>query len=98
MAGDAFDRDLERLSAYIDDELTPDERQAVEARLAEDPALRAALDEMRANARLLAGLPRVRLRATSRLTPPSTAGVRVALTGGVRALRARWARRPPSCW
>lgn len=39
--------DLELLSAYLDGELTPDERAALERRLAQDAALRAELDELR---------------------------------------------------
>ena len=42
------DSDLELLSAYLDDQLAPDERSMLEERLRHEPALRAALDELRA--------------------------------------------------
>lgn len=47
----------ELLSAYLDDEVTPDERAAVEARLAESAEWRAVLDEVRETRVLLRGLP-----------------------------------------
>ncbi len=69
MAEHDLERELERLSAYIDDELTPEERRAVEARLAQDPALREAVNEMRQNAHLLTGLPRVKAPRNFTLDP-----------------------------
>jgi anti-sigma factor RsiW len=47
------DADLELLSAYIDSQLANDERAALEERLRREPALRAALDELRATVVLL---------------------------------------------
>jgi anti-sigma factor RsiW len=54
--------DLELLSAYLDDELSPRERAALEARLAVEPALQAELDELRRTVQIL--------RAAPLLTPP----------------------------
>jgi anti-sigma factor RsiW len=45
---ESFELVPEMLSAYLDDELTPDDRIAVEARLAESPEWRAELDDVRA--------------------------------------------------
>ena len=63
------EQDIELLSAYIDDELTLEEREAVEARLAANPALRDTLDELRQNAHLLASLPPVRAPRNFTLDP-----------------------------
>ena len=49
--------DHDELSAYLDDELTANERAEVERRLAESPALRAELDEVRAARDAMRGLP-----------------------------------------
>jgi anti-sigma factor RsiW len=56
---DAFQAgtDHDELSAYLDDELTPSERVDVERRLAESPALRAELDEVRVARDAMRGLP-----------------------------------------
>lgn len=51
----AFDRQ-ERLTAYLDDELTPDERAALEDELARDPDLRDELESLRATASALRNL------------------------------------------
>jgi anti-sigma factor RsiW len=53
-------RDLRRLSSYLDGELSPKERARLEARLASDPRLQEALDELRDTVQLLRALPRVR--------------------------------------
>ncbi len=50
-----FDDQL--LSAYLDDELTPEERARVEERLAVDPAARQLVEQLRAVSRTLQGLP-----------------------------------------
>jgi anti-sigma factor RsiW len=50
------DTDLELLSAYIDRRLSDDERAALEQRLKSTPALRSALDELRATVALLRDL------------------------------------------
>jgi hypothetical protein len=49
--------DDEQLSAYLDDELAPDERAAVEARLATDPAARQLLDDLQHVSKTLRHLP-----------------------------------------
>ena len=71
-------RDLEALSAYADGRLSPVERQPMDARLQEDPALRRALDEIRATSALLRALPSVR--------PPRN----FLLTPGMAGVRRRW--------
>lgn len=50
-----------RLAAYLSGDLDPEERTAVEAELARDPALRARLEQVRAADRALADLPAVEL-------------------------------------
>ena len=62
-------RDLEILSAYADGALTPAERRDIEARLAQDPALRQALEQIRATSALLRALPQVRPPRSFTLTP-----------------------------
>ncbi|HEU5100251.1 MAG TPA: hypothetical protein VFU22_14585 [Roseiflexaceae bacterium] len=47
------DDELEQLSAYIDNQLASTERGALEQRLGRDPALRAALDELRGTVAVL---------------------------------------------
>jgi anti-sigma factor RsiW len=68
-------RDLDALSAYADGALSPAERQAMERRLEQDPALRQALKEIRTTSALLRALPEVRPPRNFTLTP-ETAGVR----------------------
>lgn len=48
----------ERLSAYLDDEVTPHERAEIDAWLASDPAARAELESLRRVARAVGALPR----------------------------------------
>jgi anti-sigma factor RsiW len=52
-----FELDDELLSAYLDDELSADDRAAVEARLADDPAARELLHQLRAVSQSVQGLP-----------------------------------------
>ncbi len=54
------DADLELLSAYLDGQLNPAERSALEQRLEGEPALRANLTELRATVSMLQGLTPVR--------------------------------------
>jgi len=68
-------RDLEALSAYADGRLSPAESRVLEARLASDAELRAALQQIRATASLLRALPSVRTPRSFVLTP-EMAGVR----------------------
>src|SRR5207249_744866 len=51
------DADLELLSAYIDNQLTADERATLEQRLRDEPALRGTLDELRGTVTLLRDIP-----------------------------------------
>jgi hypothetical protein len=62
-------QDFDRLSAYIDDELAPQEKAALEARLAREPELRSALQELRLTVRALRSLPRVRPPRSFTLAP-----------------------------
>ena len=68
-------RDLESLSAYADGALSPVERRDIDARLAQDPALRQALAQIRATSSLLRALPQVRPPRSFTLTP-EMAGIR----------------------
>jgi anti-sigma factor RsiW len=54
------ERDLELLSAYLDNALTADERSAVDARLLTDAALRRELDTLRETKLLIGGLPQLK--------------------------------------
>ncbi len=54
---DLTDIDYELLSAYLDEMLSVDERAALEARLRVEPALRAALDDLRVVQQAVASLP-----------------------------------------
>jgi anti-sigma factor RsiW len=68
-------RDLESLSAYADGALSPVERRDLDARLAQDPALRQALAQIRATSSLLRALPQIRPPRSFTLTP-EMAGIR----------------------
>jgi hypothetical protein len=60
-AGRPFnDQELELLSAYLDGMLTTEERSALEARLANEPALRRELESLRQTVQLMKTLPPVR--------------------------------------
>jgi anti-sigma factor RsiW len=59
----------ELLSAYLDDELAPEERRAVEVRLEREPALRERLEDLRATVRFLADAPKVDVPRNFILTP-----------------------------
>lgn len=80
------DRAYERLSAYMDDELSPEERRGVEADLAYDPALARALDDMRELAAdLQAAYPLPDAAVTAPLPQPRPIGARRAPSGRPRA-------------
>jgi hypothetical protein len=68
-------RDLENLSAYLDGELTAPEVARLEARLEAEPALKAALAELRATSQVVRSLPRLRVPRSFTLTP-QMAGIR----------------------
>jgi hypothetical protein len=61
--------DLLALSAYLDDELAPSEREVLEQRLATDSHLRAELDSLRHTVELLRALPRLRAPHDFTLNP-----------------------------
>ena len=63
------DRDLELLSAYLDNELSPAERRKLERRLTDDPKLQATLAELRTVKTRLAALPKVKPPRNFTLTP-----------------------------
>jgi hypothetical protein len=61
--------DFDRLSAYLDNQLSPGDRAALEKRLAAEPELRAALHELRLTVRALRDLSAVKLPRSFTLTP-----------------------------
>ncbi len=63
------EQDFERLSAYIDRELPPDEQTALEQRLQNEPDLRRELDELRIIVQAVRGLPTVQRPREFTLTP-----------------------------
>jgi anti-sigma factor RsiW len=67
------DQDYELLSGYIDNALTAAERQALEARLAAEPALRAELEALRGTVALLRGMPVFKAPRDFTLTPAMVA-------------------------
>jgi anti-sigma factor RsiW len=62
-------QDIDRLSAYIDDQLAPGEKAALEQRLGREPELRSALHELRLTVTALRGLPQVKPPRNFTLTP-----------------------------
>jgi len=68
-------RDLESLSAYLDGELTASEAARLQARLEAEPALKAALEELRATSQTVRSLPALRVPRNFTLTP-QMAGIR----------------------
>lgn len=60
--------DLDLLSAWLDNQLAPEDRAALEARLSTEPALRAALNELQWLVSGLRALPNLRAPADMRLT------------------------------
>ena len=79
------DRDLERLSAYLDGQLDPRESARLEAQLKQDPRLQQALDELHLPRQLLRSLPTLRPPRNFTLTPEMV-GLRRA-SGAYPALR-----------
>ena len=53
-------QDFDRLSAYVDNQLSASEKARLEARLAREPELKAALADLRLTVRVLRSLPTVR--------------------------------------
>lgn len=68
--------DFDQLSAYLDDQLVPAEKAALEARLAAEPELRTTLRELRLTVRALRALPPVALPRSFVLTPAQVAQAR----------------------
>ena len=62
-------QDFERLSAYIDNQLSPAEKADLEARLAKEADLQATLTELRRTVRALRSLPAVKPPRSFTLTP-----------------------------
>lgn len=62
-------RDWQRLSAYIDGQITSSEQDRLEARLENEPALQVALDDLRAMKQKLGELPKLRAPRNFTLTP-----------------------------
>ncbi len=69
-------RELERLSAYLDGQLSSRETSQLEARLRADPGLRQALDDLRGTVQMLRGLPEVKAPRSFALTPEMVGPVR----------------------
>src|SRR3990172_6267390 len=53
-------QDFDRLSAYLDKQLSPAEKAGLETRLEREPELKAALDDLRMTVRALRSLPAVK--------------------------------------
>ena len=62
-------QDFDRLSAYIDNQLSPGEKAGLEQRLGREPELRQALDELRLTVRAVRALPTVKPPRNFTLTP-----------------------------
>jgi hypothetical protein len=62
-------RDVERLSAYLDGELSAAERARLEERIKDNPELRSALEEMRTAVWLMRSMPEVKPPRNFTLTP-----------------------------
>lgn len=62
-------RELELLSAYMDNELTPKEQEQIEARLDSNPGLRKILGELHQNRAAMRNLPRLRAPRNFTLSP-----------------------------
>jgi anti-sigma factor RsiW len=68
-SGKITKRDLDLLSAYLDDELSSKDSAQVESRLAVEPVLKEVYEELRKTRSLLAALPDVRTPRQFTLTP-----------------------------
>jgi len=78
-------RDMERLSAYLDGQLSPSEKTRLEKRIQSNQAFAAALDEIRQTRTLLHRMPRRRVPRNFTLTP-RMAGIRPPVPRLVPAL------------
>jgi hypothetical protein len=70
------EQDFDRLSAYIDHQLSAAEKSALEARLLTDPELKAALRDLRLQARAIRDLPTVKAPRTFTLTAKQAEALR----------------------
>ncbi|MDQ6909001.1 MAG: hypothetical protein M3176_19450 [Chloroflexota bacterium] len=68
--------DDELLSAYLDGQISPAERDTVDVAMTADPAVRARAADLRATVALLHGLPQPAPRRTFILTPEQAAAIR----------------------
>jgi anti-sigma factor RsiW len=68
-------RDVETLSAYLDEQLTPRERIRLERRLRKDPELKNEIEQLRHTRQLIRNLPKVRAPHNFTLSP-KMAGIR----------------------
>lgn len=75
MAKKITNRDLETLSAYLDDQLVPRERTQLERRLRKDPELQNEIEKLQRTRQLIRNLPKVRAPHNFTLTP-EMAGIR----------------------
>lgn len=71
-------REIENLSAYLDHELTESEEAQLRARLAQDVALREALEDLRLTRYTLRNAPRVKRQRSFTLTPEMVGQQRLA--------------------
>lgn len=72
------EQDFERLSAYVDDALSAAEKSALEARLQQEPELKAALRDLRLQTRALRDLPRLKPPRNFTLSPQQAQVLRPA--------------------
>ncbi|MDW8328202.1 MAG: hypothetical protein RMK99_16695 [Anaerolineales bacterium] len=70
------EQDFERLSAYIDNALPAAEKAALEARLQQDPELKAILRDLRLQTRALRDLPRLKPPRNFTLSPQQAQALR----------------------
>ncbi len=78
--------DDELLSAWLDGRVSRAERDAVDAAIAADPAVRAQATDLRATVALLRGLPQPAPRRTFILTPEQSAAIRPARAAWITRL------------
>lgn len=80
------EQDFERLSAYVDDALAAAEKSALEARLQREPELKAALRDLRLQARALRALPPLRPPRNFTLSARQAQTLRPARTSAFASL------------
>lgn len=70
------EQDFDQLSAYLDNQLSPKEKLALEARLLVEPELKATLRQLRLQARALRDLPKVKVPRNFTLTAKQAEAIR----------------------